>query len=220
MIGRVVLLGRTTRLLAALAAVAVVSCAPGDTDGGPTPAAGPLLKASGLRSLVLQPEDVGPAFLRFDEGEQGAADAPSGARADPQRFGRQGGWKARYRQSDRSVVTGPLVIESRADVFASPDGAAQDLAAYRSQLERDADETGVEMLEVEPIGDEAVASELLQASPDGGVHFFTIAWRSGNATASVTVQGFEDEVSLADAEELAVKQQERIDAAASTPSAS
>ena len=159
--------------------------------------------ASGdLPRVVLQPDDLPRAFTRFDEGRQIGADAPPGA--TPDRFGRSGGWKARYRRSGSTETRGPLVVESRADLFASADGAAKDLEAMRARLR------GGRAVAQPHLGDDAVASMLRQ----GGVVFFTIGWRYENVTASVSVNGFAGRLSLADAVALARKQQQRIEAAA------
>jgi hypothetical protein len=91
-----------------------------------------------LRTLVLQPEDVPEGFQRFDEGRIAATDLPPGARRDPARFGRTGGWKARY----RGTAGGVLLIESRIDAFADADGAEQDLDAYAGELRTDQADIG------------------------------------------------------------------------------
>ena len=60
------------------------------------------ISRSALPRLVLQPADLGSRFLRFDEGAQIAIDVHPGPREDLQRFGRLGGWKARYKRADSS----------------------------------------------------------------------------------------------------------------------
>lgn len=178
----------------------------------PSPSATALIPSAALPSLVLQPADVPPAMVQFDHGAITNADRPSGPRADPARFGRLGGQKARYRQPSGEEASGPLVIVSFVDLFPSMDAAAQDLAAYREEFDNDvaASEGNAESLPAPSIGDEAVAIAILQPGGVGGVRFYRIAWRSANATASLTVQGFEGEVELSDAVRLAQRQLERM----------
>ena len=108
--------------LAALVLVAAVLA--GCSGGSPT------LPASALPRLVLQPGDLPPGLERFDEGRQAKADQPGGARTAADRFGRLGGWKARYRRTGSATVAGPLVVESRTDLFESDDGAKDELEAF------------------------------------------------------------------------------------------
>ena len=174
------------------------------------------LAAQDLRALVLQPADLPPVFERFDEGRQVQADNPGGSRADVARFGREGGWKARYRRPGSPRTPGPLVVESRADLFEDDEGAERDLQAYGADLatlEREA--AGIAgMLPRPRLGDEALAATLLQGPGPTSVRFYTIAWRHRNVTASITVNGFEGKLEVGDALELARKQQRRIAAAA------
>ena len=74
--------------------------------------------ADELEETVLQPADVGPPFVVFDEGPQGNADQPVG-RSARDRFGRTGGWKARYRRSGTPQTAGPLVVVALTDAFDS-----------------------------------------------------------------------------------------------------
>lgn len=161
-----------------------------------------------LPKLVLQQSDLPRVFVGFDEGRQAITDSPGGRRVDPTRFGREDGWKARYRRSGMEHTKGPLVIESRADLFSSPDGAKDDLEAAREDL-------GEEDLDWQPIdepglGDESFAATLVQ----GGVRFYQVVWRDANVTASLAANGFEPRLPLADVLALARAQQERIAAAA------
>ena len=166
-----------------------------------------------LSSLVLQAEDLPPVFEQFDEGRQALADNPGGGRADPQRFGRQDGWKSRYRRQGTPRTEGPLVVESRADLFDSTGGAEDELEAAREDLEAGA-------LEWEPIdepglGDESFAATLVQGGGTSGVRFYQVVWRQANVTASLSVNGFEGRLALAEALELARKQERRISDASS-----
>jgi hypothetical protein len=139
---------------------------------------------------ILQPSDLGAGYTRFDEGRQLRADmAPP--RDDPRRFGRTAGWKARFR--------GDAVVESRVDLFESADGSRRDLDASRSAVSNG---TAVD------IGEDAIA----QRQNQGDIRFFSVIWRTRNATASVTISGVG--VRLEDALALARKQQTRLDRAA------
>ena len=161
-----------------------------------------------LEKLVLQQEDLSAEFLRFDEGRQISADSPGGSRSDPARFGRTEGWKARYRRSGTAETPGPLVIESRADLFESADGARDELDVAGEDL------TGGDLawqrIDNPGIGDESFAVTLLQSSESAGVRFYQVFWRDDNVTASVNANGFEPRLALAEVLALARKQQRRI----------
>lgn len=165
------------------------------------------LAAAQLPNLVLQPADLPQTFTQFDEGAQASADAPQGTRADPARFGREGGWKARYRRSDNQDTSGVLVVESRVDLFEGQDGAEADLDAFRSDLGR------ARALSAPELGDAAAATTLRQTGIID-VRYYTVVWRYRNVTASVLVSGFEGRVALDDALTLAERQQRRIENAA------
>src|SRR5689334_17400820 len=75
------------------------------------------VKPSQLPKLVLQPHDLSGPFTAFDVGRQVRLDQVPGPRGNPARFGREGGWKARYNRPGSPTTRGPLVVESRADVF-------------------------------------------------------------------------------------------------------
>lgn len=162
-----------------------------------------------LDGLVLQPDDVPPVFVRFDQGRQIRADAPSGSRANQSRFDRIEGWKARYRRGGTLETAGPLVIESRADLFESPEGAEQDLEAARTDL--DAGAPAWKPIDEPGLGDESFAATFVQ----GGVRYYQAFWRDDNATATLNVNGFEGKLALSEVLALARKQQERIAGAAS-----
>jgi hypothetical protein len=194
------------RLLALLTtAVLLAGCSiGGGKDGG---SVGP----GELRQLVLQHADLPRVFIRFDEGPQGIADMSPGARGDPTRFGRQGGWKARYRRSGTTETRGPLVVVSLVDLFESSAGAKDDLNAIRGEL--DAGELPWKSVEAPLLGDESLAASVEQGAAATRVAYFRIAWRRDNVTASLEVNGFHGKVVLADALELARKQARRIDEA-------
>jgi hypothetical protein len=163
-----------------------------------------------LSGLVLQPADL-PAYDQFDEGRQVVMDAIPGPRQDGSRFGRETGWKARYRRVALKG-RGPSIVESRADLFGDVEGAKRDLAAYRKQLEAPIPGSGAttRVLGKPRLGDDGVAVEIRQ----GPGIFFVIAWRTSNATASVTVNGQAKTTSYADAVQLAQRQARRLERAA------
>ncbi len=199
------------RRSAALAAAVLVlaGCAGiGGDDAG-------TIEAGNLPELVLRPEDFTNAdsWLLFDEGPQAQADAPLGPRADPTRFGRVNGWKARYRRSGNAATRGPLVVESRADLFGGVDGAEDDLRALEDDLEAGRLLSSGERVDAPTLGDETVAATLLQGDGTAALRYFVVAWRHDAVTASVLVNGFDHGTKLSDAVALARKQQRRIEAA-------
>jgi hypothetical protein len=188
------------------ALLSLAGCSLGGENGGS-------VEVTKLSGLVLQPDDLTPAYERFDEGRQVMADSPGGSRSDPRRFGRQEGWKSRYRRGGTPQTEGPLVVESRADLFESSGGAKDELDAARQDLEdsdldwRPIDEPG--------LGDESFAATLVPGGGTNGVRFFQVVWREANVTASLNVNGFEGRIALAEALELARKQERRISSASS-----
>ncbi len=195
---------RTT--LALLVLVLLASC------GGDEPR----IPANKLRALVLQPQDVGYAFATFDFGPQTETDYRLGPRQNPRRFGRVEGWKARYRKANPRVTTGPLVIESRADLFREEAGAEKDIEAYGQEFQVSIDDSGgsARQINVRRIGDETVAMTLTQGGGAMTVRFYRIAWRERNVTAFLEVSGFNSTLSLQAVISLAGQQQRRILAAA------
>lgn len=165
-----------------------------------------------LEQLVLQPEDVPRVFLRFDQGRQSSTDSPAGRRADPSRFDRIDGWKARYRRPGTRRTAGPLVIESKADLFESAGGAEDDFEAARADL--DEDDVRWSPIDEPGLGDESFAATLRQGTETSGVRFYQVVWREDNVTASILANGFERRLSLEDVLELAQAQQRRLSAAA------
>lgn len=177
-----------------LLVLSLTGCVFGD-DGG--------IATGELQQLVLQPEDLTRQFLRFDEGRQTRTDLPQGRRADPARFGRHEGWKARYRQS-----RGALVIVSTADLFESSGGAEDDLEAARADVTED--ELGWQAIDEPGLGDESFAATLVQGGAGTRVRYYQVVWREANVTASLNVNGFDGRLALADVLELARKQERRI----------
>lgn len=167
-----------------------------------------------LAPLVLQPEDLAAIgktsdFQRFDEGPLLRADQPAGARSDPRRFGRLGGWKARYRRADPAATEGALIIESRVDLFSDASGAIADLEALGVGAPR----TGASVATLAPSIGEASVALVNEQAADRSIAYYAVAWRRGPLLASVLVSGFKGEVSLADASTLAAIVDRRLAAA-------
>jgi len=163
--------------------------------------------AGQLRSLVLGQKAVGGAFASFYDGPQVNLDNAGTVRADPQRYGREGGWIARYHRGGSPSTRGPLVIESRADIFKDAAGAKTDLLAYSDVLKK---MPGAHPLRLaQQIGDEAVGVTFVQASSKP-LRFYRIAWRDRNVTASVILEGFDGNLRLDQALTLAREQERSI----------
>ena len=166
---------------------------------------------SRLSALVLSQKDMPSGFSEFYNGPQVRLDNQGSARSDASRDGREGGWIARLRRDDSGQTQGPLVIESRADLFKDSGGARSDLAAYRVLFSRTSG-SELKTVAVSGIGDEAVGITFTQPG-SRPLRFYRIAWRYRNATASVLIEGFDGELSLNDAESLARKQETRMESA-------
>jgi hypothetical protein len=184
------------RIALILAAAVVAGCA-GDSDESSG------IPEQALAKTVLQLADLPEPFLQFDEGRQSRTDTTGPLRTNPARFGRIDGWKARFRRPGTQTTAGPLVIESRVDLFETADGAVKDLGAYRKEL-RGAD--GGRVLTLPLLGAEAVGITFREDR----VRFFRIAWRHENATALLFVNGFDGRLQLGDVLALARKQQRRL----------
>jgi hypothetical protein len=170
---------------------------------------GAKISRQSLPNLVLQPKDLPRGFSQFAGGEQTRADQHPGPRQDEARFGRISGWISRFRRTTAQTVhvAGPLVVESRADLFPSRGDAKKDLDAYAAEL--DAMQPLPKQLDAPALGDGAIAYRY----GSGLDHFVLLAWRKANATASITVEG--SSVTLGDAAKLARPVEARAAAAAS-----
>lgn len=161
--------------------------------------------------MVLQPSDLPDSYEQFDEGPLARADMPQGARADPFRFGRVGGWKARYRRPGSPRTSGPLVVESRSDLFETSEGAMSELSAFRKELTAAVESTaGARRLEDPSFADEGAAMSLTQGTGPRAVRFYTVVWRTDNATASMAVSGFAGGFSFEEVIALARAQDRRV----------
>jgi hypothetical protein len=205
---RKLLLSASSLALLALAA----GCAGGSEDDEEA-----VMAASSMRSVVLQPADLPKVFTRFDEGPVRLADTPPGPRGDPQRFGREGGWIARYRRHGSPSTKGPLVVESRVDVFEGVAGAKEEFDAYQDELESQLG-AGVARLEPRRLGADALGISSTNGGVANSLRSFRLVWRAGNVTASLNVNGLAG-LSLAHVLALADKQQQRIERASSDATA-
>jgi hypothetical protein len=173
----------------------------------------PHARAGDLPRLVLQPRDLPAAFVRFAAGKQVTADVTGDSRADPARFGRQGGWIDRYRLpgGDRAEA-GPQIVESRADVFEGGGGADSDLDAYRADLGELTRSTGSRTIEAPALGDEAFAVTRAQGTGRFRIRLYTFVWRRANVSAALSATGFDRRFTAEQALALARAQERRIEA--------
>jgi len=155
-----------------------------------------------LSQLVLQRADLPPGFAAFYVGPQLSADQ-TGARSDPKRFGRTGGWIGRYHRGGSPKTKGPLVVASRVDLFKDAGGAKRDFELYPAQLEQ----AGAKQIDVGKLGDQAVGV-LVVGTGVVTVRNYAIAWRERNATAELELNGFK--LTLPEALGLARKQEARL----------
>jgi len=176
------------RFLLAIAVALLAAGCMGDDGGGGD---GGSVSASEGESLVLQQEDVGSEFTQFDRGEQRRADL-SPPRDDPNRLGREGGWKARFSRTGTPETRGALVISSLADLFRSADDAGEDFELYKASLGSLTSilAAGGREVSVSGLGDEAYAVTFEQGRAPNVIHHYAIAWRDGAVTASVNANGF------------------------------
>ena len=191
---------RATR---ALAVVLLAGCFVSGCGSG-----GPKIPDENLGRLVLHAADLPRSFAPFYNGPQAKIDVTGPARSDPTRFGRKGGWVARFHRGGGRGTPGPLVVVSSVDVFGSSGNANDDLDAYKADFDRQA-AVATRTLHPPRIGDETVGVTYVQPGPLA-IRFFTIAWRYRNATAAVTAEGFGNRIRLGDALKLARRQQRRL----------
>jgi hypothetical protein len=194
-------------LLLAIAVALLATGCMGDDGGG---GGGGSVSASEGESLVLQQEDVGSEFTQFDRGEQRRADL-SPPRDDPNRFDREGGWKARFSRTGSPETQGALVVSSLADLFGSADNAGEDFELHKASLDQFVAAGGREV-SVSGLGEEAHAVTFEQGPAPNVIHHYAIAWRDGAVTASVNANGFR--LTWPQALALARAQEERIRSAA------
>jgi hypothetical protein len=160
-----------------------------------------------VAQLVLRSQDLPPVFSSFYNGALTRLDTMGTPRSDPTRFGRKAGWIARYNRGGTAATTGPLVVESRADVFGGAGGAKRDFALYRADLAKTPGDT--HSVQVPKLGSETSAVTFTRPG-QVTTRFYRIAWRDRNVTAALVVDGFDGKVTLGDAVALARKQERLI----------
>jgi hypothetical protein len=194
-----------------LAVLVAGGCFGSEGSGGSGGAGSASVPLSQIAKAVLQPADLQPVFSQFDGGKIVGSDLQPGPRGSLERFERRGGWKARYRRSGSSATRGPLVVQSLVDAFPDADRAKDDLDAYGEEFEAAVAKSqgSAERLELPGLGDQAVGLARLQVGSPS-TRYYTIAWRYGNVTASVSVDGFEGKLTLAQVLALARKQETRL----------
>lgn len=152
-------------------------------------------------SLLVHPADVPRPLEQIDQREQRSYEL----RGTADRHGRRGGWIARYKRSGTVTTPGVLVLESRVDVFADRKGAGQELKDEVDGLRR----TGARPLAAAKVGDDSHTFTVVQQGAHP-VRFYSVVWRERNATASVTVQGWDGRIHLGDLLRLARSQDAHI----------
>jgi hypothetical protein len=159
-----------------------------------------------MSKLVLAAGDLPSGFSAFANGPTVGLDTRGTSRSDPARFGREGGWVIRLHRSGSAATRGPLVVASTVDVFKDSTGAKRDLSRFGSQFGQIA---GLEAIKAPKLGDAAVAGTGVQAGALS-VRTYIIGWRERNATATLTVNGFDGKLALKDVVRLARRQERRL----------
>ena len=109
------------------------------------------------------------------------------------------------------------MVESRADLFGDDDGARRELgAARREHLRHRGSHTAQPRV---TLGDESAGYVLVEPGVRPVVTY-RIEWRDGSVIGSITVNGFEGQLTRDDALELAHTQEKRISARAAAGRAS
>ena len=157
---------------------------------------------SDLPHFVVTAGDLPAVFSSAGSGRQQSYEL----QGDATRFGRIDGWVSRFKRSGTVATRGPLVVESRADLFDSSDGA-------KKELERRADAAATSTADAHAVdapalGDSARAATYETPGLERPVHFYVVVWRRANVVASVNVQGFD--VTLADGVALARRVDQRM----------
>ncbi len=192
-------------------AIGLVACAPVLAACG-TQAAKPL-PHDRLQSLVLQPSDLSPTLSRFSFGRELRSEQSPVFSGDPSRFGRQGGWIARYRRRGNPKAHGPLTIVSAVEMFGRSAGASQYLGAQEKREKTSASAAGLKEVSTPSIGAESHALASARA-PRGSVRYVVVTWRNGRFVGSVAASGYAELMSARDVLALARSQEKRLERAA------
>jgi hypothetical protein len=159
-------------------------------------AATPDVPAGAAKTLVLQPRDLSRGFVSIGSGEENPLAAIDDREGPPK--GRTASWYADYRRPGGVAAPGPLIVQSRVEVF---DGRGSAEVAYSSAYHRISATRTVARL-----GDESGAAG--QTSP--GAQIYRIVWRRANVVAALVVTGLEHRLTLAQSARLAHAQDARI----------
>ncbi len=160
------------------------------------------VEATQLKALALARSDLSPQFQVFAEGRTATLDTQGTPRSSLQRFGRKGGWVARFNRGGSAATKGPLVVVSTVDVFGDSGGAKDDLGAFETMFGRAVANRDARAVTVKGLGDGAAGVTILQ--PGGKpVRSYIVAWRDRNATGSISANGFDGRIHLGDVLRLA-----------------
>jgi hypothetical protein len=169
----------------------------------------PKIDATQLKALALARSDLPPQFQVFAEGPTATLDTQGTPRSSLQRFGRKGGWVARFNRGGSATTKGPLVVVSTVDVFDDSGGAKDDLGAFETMFGRAVANRDAQAVTVNGLGDDAAGVTIRQ--PGGKpVRSYIVAWRVRNATGSISANGFEGRIQLADVFRLAKIQEAKM----------
>jgi hypothetical protein len=167
------------------------------------------IETTQLKSLALARSDLPPQFQVFSEGPTATLDVQGTPRSSLQRFGRKGGWVARFNRGGSAATKGPLVVVSTVDVFKDSGGAKDDLGAFQTILGRTVAERNAHPVDVGDLGDDAAGVTVLQPGTRP-VRAYIVAWRDRNATGSISANGFDGRIQLADVLRLARIQEKKM----------
>lgn len=160
------------------------------------------IPALAAKTLVLQPRDLPAGYTSIGGGAQNPFTAGS---ADPERFGREGGWYADYRRAP-GATAGALIVQSAVDVFGDTGGAEKEFGAQRSRF------GSGNLISLPRLGDESFAARVAAAGTTGAV-VYTVVWRQRNVASSLVVTGLKDKLARADVTSLARRAAARVAAA-------
>jgi hypothetical protein len=150
---------------------------------------------SDLPRLVVTAHDLPAVFASAGSRRQQSFEL----QGDATRFGRIDGWISRFKRAGSADTPGALVVESRADVFDSADGAKKELDRRANAAATTTSDARA--VAAPALGDASRAATYTAPGLERPVRFYVVVWRRSNVVASVDVEGFK--VTLADAVALA-----------------
>lgn len=159
-----------------------------------------------LAKLVLQPSDV-PNLERFANTREVSSEQSPALGGDPERFGRQGGWVARYRGS--GAANGPLLLASTVEMFDAADGAGKFFGEQRTRDKRVEAATGLTSVDIPRVGDESYAYATPHARP-GTIRTVLVTWRDGRFVATALANGFAERMPVGVVPALVRRQDRRL----------